>query len=202
MNNSLQQVIKELEDLFSKCNKKFFADEIEKPVITVSPDTSVGAFGWCTTWKAWKDDSSDGYYEINICAEHLNRSFEDICATMLHEMVHLHNIQNDMKDTSRGGTYHNKKFKETAEMHGLIIDKDPKYGWCRTSLNEEAQEFLQTINGKSFSLYRTKFDKISDPKKCSSSRKYVCPDCGTIIRATKEVQVTCTLCQVDFELAE
>ena len=35
---SLKPVIAELEDLFSKFNARFFADKLEKPVITVSPD--------------------------------------------------------------------------------------------------------------------------------------------------------------------
>lgn len=35
---SLKPVIEELENLFSKFNARFFADKLEKPVITVSPD--------------------------------------------------------------------------------------------------------------------------------------------------------------------
>lgn len=33
----------------------------------------------------------------------------------------------------------------------------------------------------------------------SSSRKYVCPCCGAIIRATKEVHVICAECDVEFQ---
>ena len=51
---SLKPVIAELEDLFSKFNARFFADKLEKPVITVSPDHTRGAYGWCTGWKAWE----------------------------------------------------------------------------------------------------------------------------------------------------
>lgn len=45
---SLKPVIAELEDLFSKFNARFFADKLEKPVITVSPDHTRGAYGWCS----------------------------------------------------------------------------------------------------------------------------------------------------------
>ena len=51
---SLKPVIEELENLFSKFNARFFADKLEKPVITVSPDHTRGAYGWCTGWKAWE----------------------------------------------------------------------------------------------------------------------------------------------------
>lgn len=110
---SLGSAIAALEDLFQQFNLKFFAGKLEAPVIAVSPDTTSGAYGWCTAWKAWKskdDESKDGgFYEINMCAEYLTRPFEELCGTLLHEMVHLDNIAKEIKDTSRGGTYHNKK---------------------------------------------------------------------------------------------
>lgn len=75
---SLKPVIDELETLFSKFNKAFFEGKLEKPVITVSPDHTRGAYGWCTSWKAWQDGTKEGgYYEINLCAEYLNRPFEE-----------------------------------------------------------------------------------------------------------------------------
>ena len=131
---SLKPVIDELETLFSKFNKAFFEGKLEKPVITVSPDHTRGAYGWCTGWKAWQDGTKEGgYYEINLCAEYLNRPFEETCGTLLHEMVHLQNLQDNVQDTSRSGSYHNRKFKETAEAHGLTVEKGEKYGWHKTT---------------------------------------------------------------------
>lgn len=197
--NSLKTVIEQLEVLFSKFNKQFYNNELQTPVITVSPDITSGAYGWCTSWKAWKEDEEhDGYYEINLCSEHLNRPFEETCSTLLHEMVHLWNLQTGVQDTSRGGTYHNKKFKVVAEERGLIIDQHPKYGWTITSLNGQAAEFIKNMDGKGFKLYRSKLPKIKSSSS-SSSRKYVCPGCGMIIRATKEVNVICGDCNVEFE---
>ena len=143
---SLKPIIEKLESLFSKFNEKFYAGELQRPVITVSPDAKRGAYGWCTAWKAWTDKGpeavedvravkEDGFYEINICAEYLSRPFGQIAETMLHEMVHLYNLQNDVQDTSRAGKYHNKKYKAAAEAHGLNVEKDSKYGWSRTELN-------------------------------------------------------------------
>lgn len=197
--NSLQSVIGKFESLFSKFNERFYNNELQTPVITVSPDTTKGAYGWCTSWKAWKEgDDSEGYYEINMCAEHLNRPFEETCGTLLHEMVHLWNLQVGVQDTSRGGTYHNKKFKEAAEQRGLIIDQHPKYGWTITKLNEEAVAFIKGMDEEGFKLYRSKILQIKKSGG-SSSRKYVCPCCGTIIRATKEVNVKCGDCNCEFE---
>ena len=79
---SLKPVIDKLENLFSKFNEKFYGGELQKAIITVSPDTTKGAYGWCTAWKAWSNQEpkkisdmkpeeneaakSEGYYEINI----------------------------------------------------------------------------------------------------------------------------------------
>lgn len=152
---SLKPVIEELESLFSSFNTRFFESKLEKPVITVSPDHTRGAYGWCTGWKAWQDGAKEGgYYEINLCAEYLNRNFEETCGTLLHEMVHLQNLQDGVQDTSRSGTYHNKKFKDTAEAHGLTVEKGDKYGWYKTTLNPEAVEFVQSLGKNGFSLVR------------------------------------------------
>lgn len=51
---SLKPVIDKLENLFSKFNEHFYGGELQTPIITVSPDTTKGAYGWCTSWKAWK----------------------------------------------------------------------------------------------------------------------------------------------------
>ena len=92
---SLKPVIENLEDLFSKFNKKFYNNELQKPIISVSPDTTRGAYGWCTTWRAWSNREKvtdlakimsegigairdEGFYEINMCTEHLSRPLANI----------------------------------------------------------------------------------------------------------------------------
>lgn len=218
---SLKPVLEQLESLFSSFNGKFYNGELQRPVITVSPDTTKGAYGWCTAWKVWSTREkvvdlskatpdeleamkNEGFYEINICAEHLSRPFDQIAETLLHEMVHLYNLQVGVQDTSRHGTYHNKKYKEAAEAHGLAVAKHEKYGWTKTSLNEEAQAFVNGLQDRKFQLYRKPVLKGlgGKSKTKQSTRKYVCPVCGCIIRATKEVNVICGDCGVNFEEAE
>lgn len=199
MQSDLIKVIEKLNNLFDKFNFEYYDSKLQRPMITVSPDT-VNAYGWITTWKAWKEDNDeDGYYEINICAEYLNRDMKEICATLLHEMVHLWNLQNGIKDTSRNGTYHNKKFKDTAESHGLMISKHEKYGWTITDLNKETETFIENLKLEKFNLYRTKKQKGSVASK-KSSLKYTCPDCGMSVRATREVRIICADCNSDLSI--
>lgn len=197
---TIKPMIAELESLFSKLNDRFFDGKLETPVITIAPDTC-RAYGWFTEWRAWKETDnkdSDGYFEINITSDYLDRDPVEIAGTLLHEMVHLYNTMNNIQDCSRGGHYHNAKFKDAAESHGLIVTKTPKSGFGQTTPTPETAEYFKSLNLK-FDLYRPTPEKGQRPKKKSSTRKYVCPVCGTIIRATKEVHVTCTDCDVEFE---
>ena len=212
MCNSLQPIVGKLEKLFEILNESQFGSELEMPVISVSPDSTRGAFGWCTSWKAWKDRSDmdvdmescsadSGYYEINITAEYLTRPMSDISGTMLHEMVHLYNIYHDIKDTTRNGTYHNKKFRDAALSFGLTCENDQKYGWCRTSLDEQTSDYLISLGvfDWEFDIYRSKLPASEEKKRKQSMRKYICPSCGLTVRATKKVYVICGDCQEALE---
>ena len=74
-----------------------------------------------------------GTHEINIGAGTLSRPIEEVAATLLHEMVHYYNHVKGVQDCSRGNTYHNRKFRDAATAHGLIVDHHEKYGWTITS---------------------------------------------------------------------
>ena len=58
------------------------------------------------------------------------------------------------------------------------------------------------ITFSEFNVYKQRIDpkegKDSKPKQ--SSRKYVCPCCGLIIRATKECRVMCMECDEEMKL--
>jgi ribosomal protein L36 len=214
----------ELNRLFDILNTKFYEGKLERPIIIAqSNGKDKSSMGWCTTKKIWKDHSANQYYyEITICAEYLYRNITEICSTLLHEMAHLYNLQNNIKDVSRGNTYHNKHFKQTAEKSGLIVEYDSRIGWSITKLNDETKDFIEAnANKEVFTLTRgihrgidiptgdeseepgaTDPEEGAEEKTKQSSRKYICPRCKTIIRATKDVNVICGDCNVPFEKEE
>lgn len=111
----------------------------------------------------------------------MNISIEKIVGTLLHEMVHLYNLQNNIKDTSRSGLYHNKNFKEIAEMKGLNVEKSEQYGWCITEIKEEVKDHINisNLNSDCFVIARRPPFKSKDKdksedkdKKKSSTRTY------------------------------
>lgn len=56
-----------------------------------------------------------------------------VLAVLLHEAAHAVAAARGVKDTSRGGRYHNERFKAIAEELGLIVRKDG-HGWRNTSI--------------------------------------------------------------------
>ena len=120
------------------------------------------------------------------------------------EGSHIWNMQHDIKDTSNGYVYHNKKFKKTAEEIGKIkVERHEKYGWTISRPTEETIDFCNRNGLETIQIGRQNAsapDAPSSPKK-SSTRKYICPYCNTTFRATKDIRVLCMDCNEQFILA-
>lgn len=203
-----------LEKLYRELNHDKFNGELEEPVITIQ--STPRAYGHVTVGKVWQVEKQDTEYryELNIGAGTLDRPIENVVSTLLHEMVHIYHLQNGIQDCSRGGTYHNKKFKEKAESVGLIIDYDSRIGWSITSPSEELIEYIISKDWQDIRINRNEYGRLpasgkgtsagspstdgTDGKKPSSTRKYVCPCCGASVRATRTLSIVCGEC-ADFD---
>jgi hypothetical protein len=207
-----------LDELFLIFNFKFFGGDLKKPVITVQSNNRSRVMGWCTTKKMWRQtDTREEYFEIAVCPEYFDLGIEEIADTVLHELVHLYHLQNGIQDTSRGGHYHNRIFKEKAEACGMNCEKSPQYGWAHTSLKTETKEYIESLLLDRDALKLTRKRAFSflppglgtaegqsqgtgetaiEPPSRQSYRKYVCPACGMAVRATKDVNVKCGDCDV------
>lgn len=211
--SNINDSINELHRAFHIFNKVYYNNKLPEPAILImAQGNRKNMFGWCTVKEVWRNENlSDKRYEINLIAEYLFLPLEDIMATLLHEMVHLHCLVNGIKDTSRGGTYHNKRFKVTAEIHGLNIERDDEIGWSLTQVNNLTKSIIKEygIKAEAFSLYRAPSETIQEvkeeiyqPKLIKTRKKqkiYICPGCGTKIKSSKEIQIKCIHCNQEFE---
>ncbi len=190
-----------LMNAFNKINADFFNGELEKVIITLKEGAKKNAYGWIEVKKNWKQGKEERH-EINISADFLDRPINHIIATLIHEMCHLYAIQNNIKDTSRANIYHNKKFKEIAENHGLTVEYSEHIGYSRTSLTPDTVKWAdENISINSFKL--VKKIQIADSKggkPKQSTRKYVCPCRGLIVRATKECNISCMDCNEQMKI--
>ena len=192
---SLTTTIEQLENWFDAVNRKYYANELPRPIMTIAPDEKKKAYGWCTTYKAWTDGKQSNY-EINISANYANRSMTETISTIMHEAVHLYNILHNVKDCTRNGFYHNKNFKNEAERRGLKVTQSKKYGYAHTDPDEEAIRWISTLEEKKI-MYRPDIEKPETKKQ--KSFKYVCPHCGAIARTTKQIRLICGNCYFSDE---
>lgn len=203
----MSRAVSQLEHICNSLNTDFFDGELPVPIITVQ--SKPGTYGHCSVAKVWQRPDG-GAYELNIAAEVLNYPIEETLDSMIHELVHLYCRQHGIQEVSRGGTYHNKRFKEEAERRGLECYRTEKYGWnTRPSdrLVEYALEkgWSEIKIGRSTlpPMIRTGAGGTAQPgadtpggKRPSSTRKLICPKCGQSVRATKKVNIICGDCMV------
>ncbi len=202
-----------LEKMYRELNADKFGGKLEEPVITIV--NTPRAYGHVTCSKVWRVAGKNGEsarYELNIDSETMNRPIENVVSTMLHEMVHIYHLMNGIQDVSRGGTYHNKKFKSKAEEVGLVISQIPVHGWAHTEPSEALIDYIIGKGWTEIAMNRggaffgggtgtggaasdgAGTEKGKRIKKPSSTRKYICPKCGMSVRATREVRIKCADC--------
>ena len=220
-NTSYTRVTGYLHKIFKYVHEYFFAGELPAPTITIQ--STPRCYGHFTPWKSWttsKDGEQIGQVEINLGAETLNRPIENTVATMIHECVHYYCYLHNIKDTSRNGSYHNKRFKAEAEKRGLTISYDGRIGWSITEPGEDVINFCIEYNLQDIFIHRngayympaggTKGthgkagageDGEEPKKKTNNSIKWVCPECGMIARTTKICRMMCMDCMKELEKA-
>lgn len=208
-----------LDKMFNKLNEHYFDGTLGKSVITIQ--STPRAYGHFTVGKVWKSTGKNGeerfQHEINIGAGTLARPIEEVVATMLHEMVHQYCEENGIKDTSRQGVYHNKRFRDEAEKRDLKIEYDSRIGWSITYPTEALIDYIIEeqmsdilIERKEYVGYLTGIGGKAgnsngsnpvgtDTGKKQTVRKYQCPCCRNSVRATKAVNLICADCSEVME---
>ena len=156
---SYNRVAGYLNKVFDLLNEEFFENTLSRPTITIQ--STPRAYGHFSLREDTWVSKLGGTHEINIGAGTLSRPIEEVAATLLHEMVHYYNFENGVQDCSRGNTYHNRRFKASAEAHGLTVEHTDKYGWSRTSPSDALLDFIVRffLNDKSVFCYLESFRK-------------------------------------------
>lgn len=206
----MSRAVGQLEKMYNSLNADLFGGALPVPIITVQ--SKPGTWGHCTVSKVWKRKDGNTY-EMNIAAETVNAELEEIIDTLIHEMIHLYCRENGIQEVSRGGKYHNQKFKELAEQKMLVCVKYGQYGWNTVGKgNEKLIEYAlekgwteirinrETTGGRGRIPGSGAAQPLPVPgmpdggKRPSSTRKLQCPCCKNSVRATKEVNIICGDC--------
>jgi hypothetical protein len=142
--------------------------------------------------------------EVLVSGEGLNREPDQVLATLLHEATHGLAFARNVKDTSRQGRWHNKRFATLAAELGLTVDKTSKYGWSTTTCAPATalayQDTLVSLKG-ALTLWRhTDVAPPITPKAPTSVAAFCeCPRrIRVAIAALREGPIVCAVCDGPF----
>ena len=215
--NNVQRAQQYLKKIFRLLNEQIFDNELEDVQVVLSNNSRV--YGYYTlnnaTWTGQANGEQFAQHEIGISSQYLaSRSVCEVVATLTHECCHHYAFLKGIRDVSRNGYWHNKRFKEIAEQHGLIVERHEKVGFGVTSCSERLLQCCIDNDLQEFQLNRSSdyFIAIggsSSPSsggstttttRRSSSYKLLCPSCGCTVRATRlGVQLMCISCSEEME---
>ena len=92
----------------------------------------------------WERKGDDVVSELFVGGEGLKRGAVSTMGTLLHEAGHALAQVRGIDDTSRGGRYHNQKFKALANELGVDIEKDPRIGYSITTVPKGTEQKYKT----------------------------------------------------------
>ena len=134
------------------------------------------------------EDGADTHHEIFLAGEILADP-EKVLGTMLHEAAHALAHIRGVKDTSRGGRYHNAEFRTLAAEVGLDAAQVGTIGWSDTSLTDDTRLRYQTSLVRLAAITVT---RRAESRREATGRKSnnngvaaACPTCGRKIRMSR-----------------
>lgn len=110
-----------------------------------------GADRWVVRQDGTVVDEKGRLPEIFIAGERLECGAAETFATIVHEAVHALAVVREVKDTSRDGRYHNRRFVALAEELGMEWPEDQAphstIGYSAVVLTEEAKDHFSAVIG-------------------------------------------------------
>jgi len=118
-------------------------ESLQDDVLITAGGTTRRADGWFEAG-AWRYGHRQ-VHELFLNADRRQRrpsvdEAEDVLVTLLHEACHVWARANGIRDTSRNGRYHNRRFAEIALQIGLDIEKDARIGHVTPCLSAWARD--------------------------------------------------------------
>jgi len=192
--NSFIPALNESERFISFLNQKFNLNLTADYVITINKagKNIAGYFMPKEHAEHFKNTKQD-LHNININTYHLKT--ENPYGVLAHELAHYINHGLKVKDTTKN-QYHNKHFKEKAELLLLKVERTNK-GYSKTEITEQFSLMLNEFkpNQDAFNICQNmpKKDKVG-----SRLRLFIC-DCGVKVRCAVDLHALCLNCESEFK---
>jgi hypothetical protein len=136
--NTGSTIVNSLEEAWAAIARRH--PELPTNIVAITGSGAKGA-GWLVRghWSAgrWEVEGSQ-LPEVFISGERISEGARPVMATLLHEAAHGLAHARGIKDTSRQGRWHNKRFVAVAQEMGLTTatEADPAIGFSNTEWND------------------------------------------------------------------
>lgn len=187
-------------------NAKFFDSRLPKVFFTIDWHNKKSNGYFCPHKLVSKEDAEAKASVIALNPDHLARDVYEVLATLVHEMCHVWEFEEFIKDPYKLTSYHSKRFeKRLSECALKAVINNKSRSSCSTVIPDDgifkgiADEYLKT---KEFlSIASTDAIKTETKKKAKAKNKtkYVCTECETNIWGKAGLNLHCNECDMDFE---
>lgn len=196
--------------------------DLPRAVIVVASGVELTQVARWGHWAAARWQVEDGAHvgEVLLAGERFETGAEGVLSTLLHEAAHALACAREIKDTSRQGRYHNKRYRLLAESVGLVCTQG-SHGFHVTELTVGAKLLysdelaaLASICGLGHrrDLRRRapsrggedeeEEEEDEEEEKAKTGRVSVACDCGRKFRISVSVlelgPIVCGVCEVPF----
>lgn len=176
---------KGLSELYSCLNREFWSGELPPVAFTTSFAKQRITWGILFTPQC----------RISVHYKLLKSKQEDLYMNMLHQMIHVKNKINDIKDTSHADRYHNKKFADEAKKVGLLLDYNKLTGHNVVGISDEAVSKINKIFN--YQQYLKEVEENEVPEKWNMYT-YRCPKCNRVVNAFSTNKIICGYCYCEY----
>ncbi len=174
-------------------------------ILGAGSETRRGLFKWGHFAAARWQVADTNRPEVLVSGEGLKRGARAVLATLLHEAAHGLANTRGVKDTSRQGRWHNRRFAALAGELGLKVEVDTKTGWSQTSLTDQlASRYAPQLTGLDAALGLWRHTERQLGPATASHNLLACScECGRKLRVAKatleQAPIICGACRERFE---
>ncbi len=164
-----------------------------------------GLFKWGHFAAARWQVAGANHPEVLVSGEGLHRGAGPVLAMLLHEAAHGLADARGVKDTSRQGRWHNRRFAALAGELGLQVTRDTSTGWSQTRLTQQlADRYAEQLAGLDAALGLWRHAERQHGPAAGARNLLACScACGRklrVARATLEqAPILCGACKERFE---
>lgn len=189
-------------------NAKFFDSRLPKVFFTIDWHNKKSNGYFCPHKLVNKEDveAKAKASVIALNPDYLARDVYEVLATLVHEMCHVWEFEEFIKDPYKLTSYHSKRFeKRLSECNLKAVINNKSRSSCSTVIPDDgifkgiADEYLKTKEFLSIASTNAINKEAEKKAKAKNKTKYVCTGCETNVWGKAGLNLHCNECDMDFE---